>query len=415
MIITHVACPPQRRHFPYYVVCCVCSHHDELKVPEYLSRLAIKVGMWKFVTGMVDAAGTWLEERRARCDPFRDDPQAACRRQAPPLIGAAAAAATAAVPESPFSPLARKAPVGGFDRVDAADALLSPRRLYAVPTAPDLMSLSVTVEGEEDSSDSLAVPAAAAAAGSLTEGSLARKSPGLRRGHSLEWEPKPDADTGVFGSGRSTAVADGTFADGVATAAAEVTLQQRRFALGPVQLSLQPLRAVAGVPAAVQSAVQSAVSRLPAAARDMFNRLRRAEAPTAANTTASTARVAAESQPLPGKVPGGTVGTPCEAPQRDAGGAGAAAGDGDDDVAKSLGRDQNKPATQQPRTGGLAACRSVRKLRTSEPGKAATVRRVVVGGVLVYAAVGIIKLLAGGGQQEHASNRHKRGSRKQSA
>lgn len=44
----------QLSNIMHVCLCCCCClslrlHHDDLKVPEYLARTAIKLGMWKFV------------------------------------------------------------------------------------------------------------------------------------------------------------------------------------------------------------------------------------------------------------------------------------------------------------------------------------------------------------------------------
>eukprot|EP00775_Hariotina_reticulata_P006116 gene6116-6355_t len=176
----------------------VLFHHDELKVPEYLARMAIKVGMWRFVRSMVDAAGVWLEQRRsARCiDPFHDDPQAACRQTAPPLSGAAAEAAAAAhagtqASKSPFSDssgaAAALAPAGAEDVNDdqvpqsLAEEVMSPRWLHAVPTAPDLHALALAADEAAGVTKSRASsPTATFAAGRRRH----------HRAHSLDWEPR---------------------------------------------------------------------------------------------------------------------------------------------------------------------------------------------------------------------------------
>jgi hypothetical protein len=58
----------------------ILLHHDNMKVPESLARVAIRTGMWKFLRAMVAATKPWVAARRGRVDPFSDDPDAACRR-----------------------------------------------------------------------------------------------------------------------------------------------------------------------------------------------------------------------------------------------------------------------------------------------------------------------------------------------
>eukprot|EP00879_Flechtneria_rotunda_P003929 GHRR01004169.1.p1 GENE.GHRR01004169.1~~GHRR01004169.1.p1 ORF type:complete len:613 (+),score=212.40 GHRR01004169.1:1245-3083(+) len=201
----------------------ILLHHDELKVPEYLSRMAIKLGMWKFVQGMVDSAGSWLEERRTRVDPYQPDPAAACRQPAPPLTGAAAAAAAtthdaalhpvshagkgtiAAV--SPAATLASAATMppdmalegsGNFDE----DSVMSPRRFYAVPTAPDLLQLAQEAEGKGvgQHRHAVFVDASGTLDGLHHQQHEGGRRWGHRRGHSLEWEPRPGTPPLVQGS-----------------------------------------------------------------------------------------------------------------------------------------------------------------------------------------------------------------------
>ncbi|KAF6265941.1 hypothetical protein COO60DRAFT_1697600 [Scenedesmus sp. NREL 46B-D3] len=188
----------------------VLLHHDELKVPESLARMAIKLGMWKFVQGMVDAAGGWLEERRSRVDPFTDDPAAACRRPAPALTGATAAAAAGAPAAPAAGPAATpRHRAGSGARIDAllgdADALVTPRRLVAVPTAPDLLSVA-GIDSDEDLASTTpdvfsepltgAAAAGAAPVAAATPRAARLKVSGRRAGHrrasSMDWTPKPD-------------------------------------------------------------------------------------------------------------------------------------------------------------------------------------------------------------------------------
>jgi hypothetical protein len=295
-------------------------------------------------------------------------------------------------------------PPAAADSVDA-DVLLSPRRLYAVPTAPDLTLLSVAVEGQEDSRERGAVPAAAATPGIFYEGDLTRKSPGLRRGHSLEWDPKTDVATGARGTGGSTAAMNRRLTAGEqgsdVLAAEHATKQQQqqhhhRLFVGPLQLSLQPLRAIVG---AVPAAVQSATSRLPAALRDMIKGLRRTDLTTAEST--AMVKEPAQSQPGPG-ISIGTKGCDRAKACQDAGDVGGSDTPGRDgsNVLKSWGRDQHKQATYQQSDEQLPDLKSARRPGSSRPGKVENVRRFVVGGFLVYAAFGIIKLLAGSGQEE---------------
>jgi hypothetical protein len=169
------------------------------------------------VQGMVGYADKWLRERRTRQpDPFQPDPQAAGRQPAPPLSPDVAAATAAvahrhaplaadmltldagvAVPaaaagggggESPGMPAVIRASRSlsnsphsswaGFKGLEQQQEQhpqppATPRVLYTVPTAPGPLHLMGQQEGTGDSS-----------------GQLLSGRGQLRRGHSLEWEPR---------------------------------------------------------------------------------------------------------------------------------------------------------------------------------------------------------------------------------
>lgn len=398
------------------------SHHDELKVPEYLSRMAVKMGMWKFVTGMVDAASTWLEQRRAHCDPFIPDPQAACRQPAPPLSGsAAAAAAAAAVPESPFSPMARQgfaptftaaAAPGGSDDIDAADLLMSPRRLYAVPTAPDLIPLAAVAEGDDNGTEDVFSPAAAAArlVSFSDSGAAGHRTSGLRRGHSLEWEPRPDATAVITPrQGGKAACKDGTVTDkGAAQQQVQQQTQlQRKFGFGPVQFQLpavpQHLKGVAGV----ASAVQSVISRLPGAVSDAVRGL--AQKVDQGMTGGQGGAVATA-----GASDGEGLGQQAMAASTTAAGLGIppvktvriATADVDNSAASS-----QEISHQQDKRDG-AGPQSRRQPGSRQPlSKVQAGQRFVLRGVVVCAAGAMVKLLVAGGRHDSAAAKVQRKQR----
>lgn len=155
---------------------------------------------------MVGYADKWMAQRRARVDPFQPDPLAACRQPAPPLTPDVAAAAATVVhrhapssaqlqlqeaadiegPTTPAAPAALRKSLSnsphnswagfkGLDLQEQQQQPHTPRVLYPVPTAPGPLHL-------------MALDAAEGGGGGGGGGmSLAG---GLRRGHSLEWEPR---------------------------------------------------------------------------------------------------------------------------------------------------------------------------------------------------------------------------------
>lgn len=54
----------------------VLLHHEQMKIPENLSRFAVKHGMWGFVRKLSSETPKFVEGRRKRCDPYQADPQA---------------------------------------------------------------------------------------------------------------------------------------------------------------------------------------------------------------------------------------------------------------------------------------------------------------------------------------------------
>jgi hypothetical protein len=163
---------------------------------------------------MVGYADKWLRERRTRQpDPFQPDPQAAGRQPAPPLSPDVAAAAAAVAHRhtpladdmlTPDAGIAAPGAAGGgvelpgMPLVRASRSLsnsphsswagfkgqqqqqdqhpqpsATPRVLYTVPTAPGPLNLMGQEEGPGNSS-----------------GQLLSGRGQLRRGHSLEWEPR---------------------------------------------------------------------------------------------------------------------------------------------------------------------------------------------------------------------------------
>jgi hypothetical protein len=209
---------------------------------------------------MVGYADKWLEQRRARADPFEADPQAAGRQPAPPLAPDVAAAAAAVAHRHAPSPalhlvpsdgnvtaaagiagapvavttqstggqgvsMARTGSFGGFGSSQQQPLLRqrqqhaeqepeqppTPRVLYSVPTAPGPLHL-MGLEREGLSS------AAGGAAGGIdgSSGLLVRGKGALRRGHSLEWEPR------LQSSSNSSSVVGNPQHDSPAAAAAAV-------------------------------------------------------------------------------------------------------------------------------------------------------------------------------------------------
>ncbi|KAF8071088.1 tagC [Scenedesmus sp. PABB004] len=154
----------------------VLLHHDELRIKESLARLAIRMGMWRFVQGMVEATGPWLAARRERgVDPFAEDPGAACRQPAPPAVAA---------------------PHGGAAAPSAAAAAAAAglRALPVVPTAPDLLSLAGSGGLADDAPASWRGRRSADEPGAAAVPGPPAAGPSHRRGHSLDWDPLPGSD-----------------------------------------------------------------------------------------------------------------------------------------------------------------------------------------------------------------------------
>ncbi|GBF97838.1 hypothetical protein Rsub_11188 [Raphidocelis subcapitata] len=132
----------------------VLLHHDNMKVPESLARVAIRTGMWKFLRSMVAATKPWAAARRARASPFEPDAAAACRRATggadgrraalSAVYGRAGTSAHELAPADEAEAAAAGAPAYHPHRHDAA-------ALHAVATAPgDLQRLAAAAqEGPE--------------------------------------------------------------------------------------------------------------------------------------------------------------------------------------------------------------------------------------------------------------------------
>jgi hypothetical protein len=164
---------------------------------------------------------------------------------------------------------------------------------------------------------------------------------------------------------------------------------------------------------AVSAAGQSVANRVPATLRDLFKGPRRAESPRVVVVDkGAVAPGFSEGQPE-STVNKATInldkGVVSQAVEGNVGGVLDSDTSADDLGDLSQGRDQLKLAAHQRSTAPIVTTsRSAKRGHSSRAGKAQTVRRFVVGGALVYAAVGILKLLAGSGQQGHAVRRDNR-------
>jgi hypothetical protein len=54
----------------------VLLHHEQFKIPERLARFAVTHGMWGFVKKLSSTLPQYVEARRRRCDPWKEDPAA---------------------------------------------------------------------------------------------------------------------------------------------------------------------------------------------------------------------------------------------------------------------------------------------------------------------------------------------------
>jgi hypothetical protein len=54
----------------------VLLHHEQFKIPERLARFAVTHGMWGFVKKLASTVPQYVEARRRRCDPRKEDPAA---------------------------------------------------------------------------------------------------------------------------------------------------------------------------------------------------------------------------------------------------------------------------------------------------------------------------------------------------
>ncbi|KAI8475452.1 MAG: hypothetical protein J3K34DRAFT_483100 [Monoraphidium minutum] len=152
-------------------------HHDNMRVPESLARVAIRTGMWKFLRAMVAAMRPWVAARRARAAPFEDDADAVCRRptggadgRQPPLsaiYGHDGTAAPVPLPGGAGGPPPGWAP----HRHDAA-------ALHAVATAPgDLQHMAAAAAAADARRARAAARAAAAAEAEAEDAALAARWP----------------------------------------------------------------------------------------------------------------------------------------------------------------------------------------------------------------------------------------------
>jgi hypothetical protein len=318
-----------------------------------VSHNCVPLSAVQFVQGMVDAAGGWLEERRSRVDPFTDDPAAACRQPAPALTGAAAHAAA----HDAGTAASVRTRAGSTACIDAllgnADALVTPRRLVAVPTAPDLLSLA-GIDSDDDTGNTTAdvfsepLSGAAAAGAAPVAAATSRaarfqvsgRRANHRRASSMDWTPKPDTITNsstassgsklqVIGRRRSAEVRHPKAAPTAAAGAQDVLhvalppistarhdtpvevpqqgqLQQQQAQLGLQQQQQQQqgllhlLRGLVGLPAAAQGAVGNIGSvagqlrgRAADAVRGLGRHFQSAEAAAAAAAAAGAAGSAA--------------------------------------------------------------------------------------------------------------------------
>jgi hypothetical protein len=51
----------------------VLLHHEQFKIPERLARFAVSHGMWGFIKKLSSTVPQYVEARRRRCDPFKED------------------------------------------------------------------------------------------------------------------------------------------------------------------------------------------------------------------------------------------------------------------------------------------------------------------------------------------------------
>lgn len=243
--------------------------------------------------GMVGYGDKWLQERRARVDPFQPDTQAAGRQHAPPLSPDVAAAAAAVAHRHAPAAAALLAPEVGITSPDDTTAVTAagggtaaapgaggglpdvpvirasrslsnsphsswagfksleqnqaqggtPRVLYSVPTAPGPLNLMGQGDG------------VSGGAGVLVSGRGE-----LRRGHSLEWEPRVQSS-----SNNSSVVADyagsagGVGVSGNNALAAQAASEQQnawqRFVHGVGEAAKRPAEWGGAVSGAVGGAV----------------------------------------------------------------------------------------------------------------------------------------------------------------
>ncbi|GIL55600.1 hypothetical protein Vafri_11147, partial [Volvox africanus] len=95
----------------------VLLHSEDMRIPEKLARLAIKIGMSKFISAMAAAVPGFVRQRRSRCAPTQPDPLAYGHHHH--AYGPAARGSAAAVPILPSGPEGPLSPMPGSSRVAA--------------------------------------------------------------------------------------------------------------------------------------------------------------------------------------------------------------------------------------------------------------------------------------------------------